>query len=623
MSVIRIQGFKGTGPRISARLLPIEMAQQADDSRLFRKEIQPYHALRFVQATGNGNNTQSIYRYVNAGLQYFFDWPTPVQVARVPITGDTKNRIFYTGAPDSLGSLVAGYPKKTGNDIGIPLAAPGGPAAFYKMGVINPTAAPGLANGGGGSGATRATSYITTYVTGWGEEGGVSPAAQLSGLSGDSITVTRGADPSLTGYNILSWNIYRFITGAQGPGYWALVNTGGPIAIGTPTFVDSATDAALVLNGSTFPSANQLIFAEPPTDLIGLTQLPDGRMAGFSPSLGQVCLSEPYFPYAWPVAYRRATQFPPVACGASGTTFIVATQSKPAIFVGTSPSATTGSTLDALQSCLAARGLVESPFGVAWPSPDGLYLVDPSGQGSIITRPLFDKQTWQVLQPGGFIAAVYDGRYYAYAPGISRVLVFDPNEPDDACTFLNIQPTALWSDFQADGLYMAIGGSIYQWDSDGTVLRQYDWRSKVFTDPRPNNKAYARILFNFNNPLVSPSHLVGSFTSYTATRNLAINDNLLMQNAAYAGSAFGAHSFGEVPFGADDYIDPIPDIGTGITLNVYGDAVLRSSQVVTTEDPVRLPGGYLAKEWEVEVLGKVNIEEIALANAMSDLQALD
>lgn len=605
MSAIRIQGFIGTAPRQSPRLLPDAAAQVCLDALLFNKEIRAYRGMQLVQALYNGLAALTFYRYVDAGVAYWFDWASRVNVARVPVTGDTKNRIFYSGD---------GVPKKTGNDIGIPVVTKG-PAAFYYMGVRNPPTAPTAAKSAGpGTGTSRAVTYVITYVTGWGEESGPSPAVTYTANDGDTWTVTRAADTPDALYNITKWRVYRTVTSAQGQTSYYFV--GEQATFATTTLSDSLTDAALVLNGG-FPSANQLDFAEPPSDLAGLTAMPNGMLAGFSASLKQVCFSEPYFPYAWPTKYRRGLVYDPVSAAASKNMLVVATNGKPAKFIGNDPASLQGDTLDAQQNCLSAQGAAETPFGVVWPSQDGLYLVDPGGEGSIVTRALYDKATWQAAQPAGMQVAVYDGRFYGTILGNGQVLVLDPNEPDDALAFLSISPQALFSDFNADGLYFAISGSIYKWNADGLTYRQYDWRSKVFTMPRPVNMAYARILFTI--PSIAGQSL-SSFADYAAAVAKVTALNVAEQYDGYAGPAFGATAFGELAFGADDFTDPPPDIGSSITLNVYGDGALTDSVAITDQKPVRLSGGFNALEWEFEVLGKVNIQEIAAAGSMDELQ---
>jgi hypothetical protein len=696
MSVIRIQGFKGTAPRVGVRLLGESNAQVALNAKLFSKEIRGWRASSTVLTPNNGSATQAIYRYVDAGNSYWLDWSTVVNVARVPVTGDAKNRIFFTGAtlgtssstvtmtiaspcvvswathglsPGTLfkfsttGALptgltagvvymvlaasiaagtfqigipgvgtpintsgsqsgthiatIVGMPKKAGNDI---INASGTPA-FWNMGVQNPMFAPASAvkASGASSGTARATSYVITHVTAWGEESGPSPPLVATLFDSDTITVTRAAQSPPSGYNIVAWNVYRTVTGASGVATYYYI--GQQATYATTTFSDAVPDATLVLNGS-FASPNTPTFAEPPSDLTGLTTMPNGMLAGFSPTFKQVCFSEPYFPYAWPVNYRRGLIYDPVACGASGNMLVVATTGKPTVFVGNTPAQMSGDTLDALQACLSARSLAETPFGVVWASPDGLYMVSPDGSRQIITRSLYDKQLWQSLVPGGMIATVYDGRYYAFTPGLNRVLVLDPNEPDDALTFLDVAPSALFSDFNADGLYMVQTGVIIQWDVSSASYLTATWRGKVFTDEKPNNKGWGRILFNLNNPTVQAGQ-VSDLVAYAANR--ALLAALAATNAvgANGGPCFGSHPFGEHAFAADDFFQVPADIGASITFNLYGDSQFRGTATVTNQRPFRLPGGYTAQEWELESVAQCNVEELAIANDMSELQKVN
>ena len=617
MTAIRIQDFKGTAPRQSPRLLGPSQAQTALDARLFQREVQTYTGLLAVGTAFNGINTKTIYRYVDNGVGYFFDWATAVNVARVPVTGDTKNRVFYTGD---------GVPKKTGNDIAIPISS-AGPQSWYNMGVKNPATKPTASVSAGGAGAVRATAYVITYVTGWGEESGPSPAsAILTTADGGTITVTRAADTPAAAYNITAWNVYRLITGANGVASYFYV--GQQATFATTTFSDTVPDATAVLQGS-FPSSNQVNFVEPPSDLTGLTAMPNGVLTGFSPSLKQQCFSEPYFPYAWPTNYRRGIVFDPVACAAYGNMAVTGTTGKPATFTGNDPTSIQGNSLLPLQSCQSAQGLAETPFGVVWPSPDGLILATDQATSQIITRQLYDKKKWQAVLPASLQAAVYDGRYYASIGAGSQVLVLDPNEPDDALTFLNVQVQAILSDWNADGLYVCINGTIYKWDGDGTQYRAFDWRSKVFTEETYSNLAWVRCLFTI--PIFG-GLAYGDLTSYNALRTTLLAENATENYAGYGGSALGMSAFGMQPFGMDDFIDIPPDITvaapdgqtTALYINVYGDGLLKAQVSVPQSGvAVHIPGGYLAREWELEAIGKVNLQEMAAASTMDELQKIN
>ena len=73
----------------------------------------------------------------------------------------------------------------------------------------------------------------------------------------------------------------------------------------------------------------------PPSDLKGLVAMPNGIMAGFSGN--NICFSEPFFPHAWPIRYRLATNFSIVSMGRYGQTLIVTTKGFPYAVVGARP----------------------------------------------------------------------------------------------------------------------------------------------------------------------------------------------------------------------------------------------------------------------------------------------
>jgi hypothetical protein len=52
---------------------------------------------------------------------------------------------------------------------------------------------------------------------------------------------------------------------------------------------------------------------------------------------------------------------------------------------------------------------------------------------------------------------------------------------------------------------------------------------------------------------------------------------------------------------------------------IFGDGVEKYSRSVTSSEPFRVPGGYRARHWEVQVSGNVDIDEIAFAPTLSDL----
>ena len=59
--------------------------------------------------------------------------------------------------------------------------------------------------------------------------------------------------------------------------------------------------------------------------------------------------------------------------------------------------------------------------------------------------------------------------------------------------------------------------------------------------------------------------------------------------------------------------------GFPVSFELYGDGVLRHSQSVLNGDPFRLPGGYLAEQWQVKVSTSNSVQRVDLATSMGEL----
>lgn len=56
-----------------------------------------------------------------------------------------------------------------------------------------------------------------------------------------------------------------------------------------------------------------------------------------------------------------------------------------------------------------------------------------------------------------------------------------------------------------------------------------------------------------------------------------------------------------------------------LTVKVYADGALKHTQTVTSADAFRLPGGFLAQTWQVEITTTAAVQGVTLANSMSEL----
>jgi hypothetical protein len=119
----------------------------------------------------------------------------------------------------------------------------------------------------------------------------------------------------------------------------------------------------------------------------------------------------------------------------------------------------------------------------------------------------------------------------------------------------DITATAAWHDTETGKLFIVVAGVVKEWA--GGTNKSLAWKSKLFQVEAPTNFG--------------------------------------------AGQIFAAGA---------------------MTVKVYADGVIRNGangQVVTSSTPFRLPGGFLATNWEVQVEGAYEVTSVLLASTMSEL----
>lgn len=194
----------------------------------------------------------------------------------------------------------------------------------------------------------------------------------------------------------------------------------------------------------------------------------------------------------------------------------------------------------------------------------GVMYASPDGlvlvneTATIITASNYSKREWQTVNPETITACQYEGRYYAFKSAGGGIIVEPSGSGPSIITDHNLTVTAAFNDLQRDGLYLAGDGNITRWD-DGTSYLPYSWKSKIFEIPKHINFAWAQVLVS----------------------------------------------------------DALP-----VTLNVYANGALIHSQVITNSDPFRLPSGFKAKFWEVELVGTGEVRGILLAEQIKELQVV-
>jgi hypothetical protein len=301
-----------------------------------------------------------------------------------------------------------------------------------------------------------------------------------------------------------------------------------------------------------------LDWSAPPEQLKGLTVLANGIVAGF---VGRTLyLSEPYQPHAWPERYTKQMDHEIVGLAAFAQSIIVATEENPYVGTATDPLSMTLSKLDSVEPCISKRACKTLGYGAAYPSPNGLIVVTPRGTRNVLDG-VWDEKEWRELMANGAFADVHNGRYYLLLNNGTGI-VFDPTSETLEISRINTPNTyGMAVDRDKDRLYLLrfiSGPKVYEWNpDDGTTYITANWTSQTFVMPYTVNMGAFQVFFE----------------------------------------------------------------GSGsLEIDFYADGVLKHTATVTDQEPQRLPSGFLAREWSLEMRSTVSVQGVYVAETISELR---
>jgi hypothetical protein len=473
MAMLSIRSFGGIVPKVPARFLPETKAQTALNTSVFTGSLKPLANVGATLLTLSKVGTpKTIYRFGQdtiSDTQYWFEWITDVNVCRSQISGDTSEWTFFTGD---------GAPKATYNSLA--LSSPPYPAASRPLGLKKPSAAVTVAATGTPDPQPSIETRVYTFT--WvNKESGFEfesapapPSLPVDVSTGETVDITDfPAAPS--GYVVTHKRIYRATAGV-----FLFV---AEITAATASY----NDAILAENlGEELPS---LTWEEPPTGLSGLTNLPNGNMAGF---VGRdIYFCEPYRPFAWPLQYIQSIDFPVVGLGRLDTTLVVLTTGTPYFIQGTSPESMVVVKSDLEQACASKRSIVSFNGIVMYASPDGLVALTPGGS-KLVTQDYFTKEQWQAFKPDSIHAYQTDLKYVAFydTGSVQGGFIYDTASGEFITH--NVYATAGYTDIQRDKLFLAFSDRTVKVWEGGSALT-YTWKSKKFTVPYPISFSTAQV----------------------------------------------------------------------------------------------------------------------------------
>ena len=321
--------------------------------------------------------------------------------------------------------------------------------------------------------------YAWTWVnkeSGYEFESGPSPASNPIEVYGSQTVSLTGRATVPSGYVVTHWRLYRSVSGT-----YLFVNE---LPVSQTTYTDDVMAESL---GEEMPS---LTWAPPPAALQGLTNLPNGVMAGF---VGRdVYFCDPYHPHAWPENYVQSLDYPVVGLGRMDTTLAVLTTGTPYFMQGSHPDSMVSVKSDLEQSCSSKRSIVSTNGVVIYASPDGLVTLSPGGS-KLVTEQFFTRAQWQeYFKPDSIVGYSHDLKYVGFYNNgtTSGGFIYDPTSGQ--FILHNIYATAGYSDLQRDKLFLAFSDRTVKPWLDGSDLN-YVWKSKTFTLPQVTGFSCAQI----------------------------------------------------------------------------------------------------------------------------------
>ena len=556
MAGFKLTTFSGLNEKVSPRLLPEDMAQNAENVFLDSGRIEgiktdvndPSEAGSTHPAVNIDGTTKTIFK---ASSSAWFTFTQDVDIIKSPIKEDSHGRFYFTGSGT--------FPKYTSTSAGITGSGPF-PAASYRLGLPTPasfTSNPSVDNTTAEDGATTSSrAYIYTEITTFGEEGPASLVTSseiIDASNGSTVTLSLPAASS-GNYTIAKRRIYR----TDLNGIFRFVKDVSGTASGTTT--EAVKDSLL---GEEIESTDNLA---PPDDvtadhpdgpMLGITSMPNGITAGFSGNT--LLFSEAYLPHSFPIRNQLTSKDDIVGIASIASGLLIVTKGKPLMASGTDPSAMAMVEIDANLPCTNKRSLVDMGEYAIYASPDGLVLASNSGI-NLITEQILTRDQWQSYYPNNIEAYEYEGKYIAFTwdgtnASSKQGFLFDPRGQKNAFVKLDFYATAGFNDRENDELYLVIGGVLKKF-ARGTSNRTYTWKSKEFYTNRPISPGVAKV-------------------------------------------------------SADSY--------SSLTFKLFADGSLKHTQTVTNSEIFRLPGGYRAKAFEIQLEGIDVVNEVCVYESPQEI----
>jgi len=342
------------------------------------------------------------------------------------------------------------------------------------------------------------------------------------------------------------------------------------------------------------------------------------------------------------VQYILAIEHDIVGLAVYGNMLMVMTDSNPYYFAGTHPTNVSPTKSQSIEPCTSKRSIVATLQGVLYSSPNGLVLFNESG-ASVVTNPILSRQEWQRgFNPNG-IKATQRGLEYLAFYNSSRGFNYAPSEPFGQLStfdrFYGIDD--IFTDRYTGSVHVVASNIVYEWDSVSNVPVFYTWKSKVYDIPRPENFGAFIVKMDDYEYIPPDNTLKDAQQAWNTTRmGRPLNP---LGYAALGGKRWamtpnlgtGKPNFpptdsdemaGEdrrvYPLGGSPLFDTnfnYTQTGALATVTFYADGQQVAELQAQPNKTMRLPSGFKAHTWQVEVNSNVPIYSVAIASTAKEL----
>lgn len=635
---ITIDRVRGMARRPAKHLLGEAVGQAAQNLDVATGAFVPLRDLLVVEQLAAASVT-GFFKWAPSSAEHWIAGSVGYDSCASPVAGDTYKRRYYTG--DTEARFFAN------DNVSNPFA----PATDYlKLGVPAPTAAL-TASGYSSNGGYRA--YVYTYVNRYGEEGPPSPLLEVSDYGSGNVTLA-GFSTAPTTRAIQAVRVYRVNSSAAEVAEFQLV-------FATDLMIYSATVTynngdLVVYNGALFKCVQNntkgvtpagaaaewdawydgiadsdlqpdvLVSADwepPPSGLQGLVALPNGSLAGFVGNV--VYVSEPGYPHAWPQGsysddFTQTLNFPLVALSVSGTALVAMTTAKTYILDGSSPDLMRPRELEGFYPCVSKPSVTQTPAGVLYAAAEGLVRATPDGLENTTAALATPEQWAEAYAPATLRGRYVDGRYIGFH-STGGVVVDYQNQ---ALVDLSVRARAVFLD--DDGTFYvaadqevdpnnppaAVPVEVKLWAADTVNYLYASWKSRMYLLPAAVNFAAARVTID--------EEFYADWLERVGDNEAILDYNEAIFDAG--GILGGLAGHGLDVYGLNgDALRSASNVKAGgaVRLRFYADAVLRKEKTVTDARPFRLPAGFRARRFEVELSGYLAWRTVELATSVEEL----